>query len=144
MVHVVTTDSPDTLEYDVDEVIPGTLYDVRMRLGFRVDPKVTVYLRQIVEDLVARGHLSLTSGYPSLASRGIPGDFHFIVIHRVFSPSSNCPPATTRLMNLHRVLSHLGVSDERAYGLDTSVVTSETVPLIINTSPGRRITPAAD
>ena len=144
MVHVVTTDSPDTLEYDVDEVIPGTLYDVRMRLGFRVDPKVTVYLRQIVEDLVARGHLSLTSGYPSLASRGIPGDFHFIVIHRVFSPSSNCPPATTRLMNLHRVLSHLGVSDERAYGLDTSVVTSETVPLIINPSPGRRITPAAD
>lgn len=141
MVHIDHTDAPDTLEYSVDEVVPETLFDVRMRIGFRVEPQVTVYLRQIVEDMVAGGRFNLTSGYPSLRRRGIPGDFHFIVIHRVFSPSSNCPPSTRRLMRLHGFLLRIGLPPEKAYGLDTSIVSREVVPLVINTAPGRRIRP---
>lgn len=140
-IHIDHTDEPDTLEYTVEEIVPETLFDVRMRLGFRVEPQVTVYLRQVVEDMVAAGRFDLTSAYASLRSRGIPGDFHFIVIHRVFSPSSNCSPATSRLMNLHNFLRRIGVPPEKAYGLDTSVVSVEVVPLVINTSPGRRIKP---
>ncbi|MDE5693844.1 MAG: hypothetical protein K2I09_08010 [Duncaniella sp.] len=140
MIHIDYTDEPDTLEYEVRTVVPDTLYDVRMHLGFRISPRVTVYLRQIVEDLVAQGRFDLTSTYPSLRRRGIAGDFHFIVIHRVFSPNSSCSPSTVRLMNLHRLLSRLGLTDEVALGLDTSIVTTETVPLVINTTPMRRIT----
>lgn len=139
IIRVEYTDEPDTLEYDIDEVAPGTIYDVRLRLGFRVEPRVTVFLRQIVEDLVAGGRFDLTSTYPSLRRRGIAGDFHFIVIHRVFSPTSNCSPSTTRLMHLHDILRHIGIADEKAFGLDTSIVSTEVVPLIINTSPGLRI-----
>nr|MDE6126405.1 KUP/HAK/KT family potassium transporter [Muribaculaceae bacterium] len=142
LIHVDHTDEPDTLEYSVDEVVAGTLFDVRMRIGFRVEPQVTVYLRQVVEDLVASGGFDLTSAYPSLRRRGIAGDFHFIVIRRVFSPSSNCPLSTARLMRLHGLLRRIGVPPERAYGLDTSVVSVEVVPLVINTAPGRRISPA--
>ena len=47
-------------------------------------------------------------------------------------------------MNLHRLLSRLGLTDEEALGLDTSIVTSETVPLVINTTPMRRITAVVD
>ncbi len=39
-----------------------------MRIGFRVAPRVSVYLRQVVEDLVAAGEVDLTSSYPSLAA----------------------------------------------------------------------------
>lgn len=144
MIHIDHTDEPDTLRYVVNEVIPSTLYDVRLRLGFRVEPQVTVYLRQIVEDLVASRRFDLTSSYPSLRRRGIAGDFHFIVIHRVFSPDSSCSRSTARLMNLYDVLRHIGLADERAYGLDTSVVTTETVPLIINTTPEARILPECE
>lgn len=144
MIHIDYTDAPDTLEYEVRTVVPDTLYDVRMYLGFRISPRVTVYLRQIVEDLVAQGRFDLTSTYPSLRRRGIAGDFHFIVIHRVFSLNSSCSPSTVRLMNLHRQLSRLGLTDEEALGLDTSIVTSETVPLVINTTPMRRISAVAD
>lgn len=139
MIHIDYTDEPATLSYEVRTVVPGTLYDVRMHLGFRIAPKVSVYLRQIVEDMVAEGRFDLTSTYPSLRRRGIAGDFHYIVIHRVFSPGSSCTPSTVRLMNLHRMLSHLGISDESALGLDTSIVTTEVVPLIINTTPQERI-----
>ena len=138
-IHLEHVDCPDTLEYSVDIAVPETIYHVTMRLGFRVEPKISVYLRQIVEDLVASGDLDLTSSYPSLRREGIPGDFRFIIIHRLFSPTSNCGRGATAMMWLHQMLRHIGISDRQAMGLDTSVVTNETVPLIINTTPGRRI-----
>ena len=100
---------------------------------------MTAYLRQVVEDLVAEGRLDLRSTYPSLRSRGIAGDFRFMIIHRIFSPSSNCRRSDRRLMLVHQRLRRLGISDQKAMGLETSVVTEETVPLIINTGHGRRI-----
>lgn len=138
-VHIDHVDSPDELSYSVRVAVPETIYVVTMHIGFRVAPRISVYLRQIVEDLVASGDLDLRSGYPSLRREGIPGDFRFIILHRIFSPTSICSPATALLMRLHDILRHIGVSDTSAYGLDTSVVTAETVPLIINTLSGRRI-----
>ncbi len=138
-VHIDHVDSPDELSYSVSVAVPETIYVVTMHLGFRVAPRISVYLRQIVEDLVASGDLDLRSGYPSLRREGIPGDFRFIILHRIFSPTSICGATTALLMRLHDILRHIGVSDTSAYGLDTSVVTAETVPLIINTSSGRRI-----
>lgn len=138
-IHLEYVDNPDMLEYSADIAVPNTIYDITMRFGFRVEPKVSVYLRQIVEDLVASGELDLTSSYPSLRREGIPGDFRFIIIHRIFSPTSNCRRRDAIMMRLHQWLRHIGISDQCAMGLDTSVVTCETVPLIINTTPGRRI-----
>ncbi len=140
-VHIDYADAPDTLEYSVEIPVPETIYLVNMRIGFRVEPKVSVYLRHIVEDLVAAGRLDLRSGYPSLRKEGIAGDFRFIILHRIFSPTSSCTGRASALMRLHDILRHLGISDRMALRLDTSVVTMETVPLIINTEPGRRITP---
>ncbi len=138
-IHIENVDAPDTLEYSVSIPEPGALYFITMRLGFRVEPKVTAYLRQVVEDLVEEGRLDLRSTYPSLRGRGIAGDFRFMIIHRIFSPSSNCRRRDSRLMLLHQWLRRLSISDQKAMGLETSVVTEETVPLIINTGHGRRI-----
>lgn len=141
LIHVDYVDEPDTLEYTVDTIEPGSIFLVTMHLGFRVQPRLSVYLRDVVEDLVARGELDLTSSYPSLRRAGIPGDFRFIILHRIFSPSSNCRRRESFLLRMHAFLKRLGVSDQSALGLDTSIVTLETVPLILNTTPGRRIEP---
>lgn len=133
------TDQPETLDYSVRTLIPRTMFDVTIRLGFRVEPKVSAYLRQIVEDLVDRGELDLSSPYVSLRERGMPGDFRFIVIRREFSPSSSCTKKARRLMNIYSRLRHLGISDETFMGLETSNLTVETVPLIINNTRQRRI-----
>lgn len=141
LIHIDYVDEPDTLEYTVDIVEPGAIFLVTMHLGFRVEPRLSVYLRQVVEDLVAAGRVDLTSTYPSLRRAGIPGDFRFIILHRIFSPSSNCRRRERLLLRLHEVFKRLGISDQSALGLDTSVVTLESVPLILNTAPGRRIVP---
>ncbi len=38
-------------------------------------------------------------------------------------------------MRMHQYLRRIGITDQEAFGLDTSMVTAETVPLIINTTP---------
>ena len=138
-IHIDYVDAPDMLEYTVDTVVPRTMFIVTMHIGYRVDPKVSVYLRQIIEDMVKRDELDLVSQYPSLQKAGIPGDFRFIMLHRVFSPTSNCKRGEAALMRAHDKIKKLGISDYLALGLDTSVISTETVPLILNTTPGRRI-----
>lgn len=47
-------------------------------------------------------------------------------------------------MTLYALLRRLGISDEKALGLDTSNLTVENVPLIINNKESRRITRSGD
>lgn len=140
IVRVEFTEHPDTLEYERTILIPGTLTSFRFRIGFRIQPQLSVYFRQAVEDMVADGLIDLTSGYPSLRQHGVTGDFSFIVIHRVFSSSSQCCPSDRMLMNLHALLRRMELSAGKAFGLDTSSLSVETVPLIINTRLPKRIT----
>lgn len=140
IIHVEYLDEPDRLDYDVNIVVPQTIYFITMRIGFRVAPRVSVYLRQVVEDLVAAGEVDLTSSYPSLAAENVAGDFRFVLIHRVFSAASIISRGKARLLRMHELLRRMKISDQDAMGLDTSNVTMETVPLILNSTPSRRIT----
>lgn len=117
LIRVEYTDEPSTLDYTVDELIPGCLFSVGLKLGFRIDPKINVYLRQVINDLVKEGRVDLTSTYPSLRQEGIPGDFHFTVIHRVFSPSSNCTAYEQFVMSFYERLRRFGWPPTRPSGL---------------------------
>ena len=141
--HLEYTDAPDTLEYDCKMLVPDTLYSVRLYIGFMIEPRVSIYLRQIVEDLVAQGRLELTSSYPSLHKHGIAGDFRFILIHRIYYPEDSHNRRQNLLMTLYAIIRRIGVDEPKALGLDTSVTVVERVPLIINRrkSAERRITP---
>ena len=141
ILRVQYTDTPDTLTYTATPLADGRIWCVGLNIGFRVQPKITVSLRQIVEDLVAAGRIDLVSTYPSLRRHGIPGDFRFSIIHRIFSPSSNCAKGERTVMRLFERLRHLAVSPERAMGLDTSTTTVENVPLIIPGPSTTRIQP---
>lgn len=140
LIHIDDTDSPDTLEYDYRVLIPGVLYRIDLHLGFRINSQLSVYFRQIVEDMQRQGLVDITSTYRSLSRHGIPGNFRFVMIHHLFSPDSSCRPSAKILMRLHTLLRRMAVSKESALGLDTSNVTVENVPLIINTRPSQRIT----
>ena len=51
-VHVDTLDDPYTCEYTVEHIIPNDIIRVEFRLGFRVEPKINLMFRKVVEDLV--------------------------------------------------------------------------------------------
>lgn len=139
IIRIEHTDMPYTLDYSVDTMVRDVVFLVTVRFGFKVQPRINVFLRQIVEDLVASGDLSLTSKYPSMKRYGIAGDFRFVLIKRVFSPVSICNAYERKVLTVFEALRHVCESVEDALGLDTSVVTVETVPLVIRSGPEIRI-----
>ena len=138
LINLEFADTPDTLEYSCETLVPNTLYSVTMRIGFRIEPRVSLYLRQVVEDLVASKKVDLRSTYPSLCKNGIPGDFRFIIIHRVYYPESSDNRQQNLLMTIYALIGKIGIDEPKALGLDTSMVVVERVPLII-THPNRSI-----
>lgn len=139
ILHVDHVDDPTTLEYKFDKLIPDTLYRIDLKIGFQVQPLINVYFRQIVDELVENGEFNLTSNYPSLKKHGIPGDFRFIIIHRVYSQNQGFKGKERLIMNFYNQIRRIGVSESKAYGLDTSNVLVETVPLIVKTDSKLKI-----
>jgi len=45
-------DVPYTSEYTVTHIIPNDIIRVDFRLGFRVQPRINVLFRKVVEDMV--------------------------------------------------------------------------------------------
>lgn len=139
LIHIDDTEHPYTLEYDYRVIIPDTLYRITLHMGFRVKSQLSVYFRQIIEDLQKEKLVDITSSYSSLRRHGIAGNFRFVMLRHLFSPDSSCKPSDMIMMRLHTMLRHIAVSKETAMGLDTSNVDVENVPLIINTRPSARI-----
>lgn len=133
LLHVHITDEPHTMEYSVDKIVPGVLMRVEFRLGFKVQPRINLFFKHVLEELVAKKEIDLESGYPSLRKHHIPADFHYIIIRRIQNYDFDFPAFEQFVMDTYRWLTKMSTSDIRAYGLDTSNVIEEKVPFVIET-----------
>jgi KUP system potassium uptake protein len=144
ILHIDHVDEPQTLDYTFEKLIPNILYRVNIRIGFQVQPLINVYFRQIVDDLVKNKEFDLISNYPSLRKNNIPGDFRFIIIHRVYDQTQGFKLKDRLTMNIYNLIRHLGIPETAAYGLDTSNVNVESVPLVISTNYKKKIKRSTD
>jgi KUP system potassium uptake protein len=131
LLHVDILDDPHVLEYKITHLMPGMLIKVDFKMGFKVQPRINLFFRQVVDEMAKTGEIDLVSHYDSLRSFGIPGDFRFVVIDRIQNYDFDFPPREQFIMDLYAVFKRFGISDVRALGLDTSNVTEEMVPLYI-------------
>ena len=140
LVHVDVMDEPYTREYKVDFLIPGKLIRIDFKLGFRVEQRINLLFRHVVEELVRKGEVDITSRYDSLNSHAIVGDFRFVVLEKVLSRSNNLRFIERLVMAYYFILKKLSLSEERGFGLDLSFVTVEQVPLIVSTTQDIELT----
>lgn len=130
-VHVDTMDDPYTCEYKVEHIIPNDIIRIDFRLGFRMEPRLNLMFRKVVEDLVANKEVNIMSRYESLASSQIVGDFQFIVMEKYLSQDNELPFFERVVMKLHFWLKEHSLSEEKGFGLDVANVTIEKFPLIV-------------
>ncbi len=130
-IHVDTMDDPYTSEYHVEHVIPNDIIRVEFRLGFRVQPRINLMFRKVIEDLVANKEVNITSRYESLEKNNVVGDFQYIVMEKYLSTDNDLPFYEKVIMKLYFLLKSIGLSEEKGFGLDTSYVTVEKFPLIV-------------
>ena len=132
LVHVDVTDEPHTLEYKVNFLVPGKLIRIDFRLGFRIEQRINILFRMVVEELVKKGEVDITSRYESLNKHQILGDFRFVVLEKIMSKSNKLSFKERLIMDYYFLLKHLSLSEERGFGLDLSFVTVEKVPLVVS------------
>ena len=137
-VHVDVVDEPYRMEYKVSEYIHDDVIRIDFRLGFRVEPKINLMFRKVVEDMVKNKEVDITSRYASLNKNNIIGDFRFIVIEKFISYENELPFYEKWILEIHALLKRMSLSEAKAFGLDTSNVTTEAVPLII--TPPKEVT----
>lgn len=132
LVHVDVMDEPYISEYKVDFLVPGKLIRIDFKLGFRVEQRINVLFRKVVEDLVKNGEVDITSKYTTLNKYKIVGDFRFVVLEKILSRSQNLSFIEQFIMEYYVILKGLSLSEERGFGLDLSFVTVEPVPLLLS------------
>jgi KUP system potassium uptake protein len=130
-VHVDTLDDPYTAEYKVTHIIPNDIIRVDFRLGFRVEPRIDLLFRKVVEDLVINHEVNVTSRYESLGKNNIVGDFQFIVMEKYLSQDNELSFWEKIIMKFHFLLKGISLSEEKGFGLDPGKVVTEKFPLIV-------------
>jgi KUP system potassium uptake protein len=101
-----------------------------------VEQRINLFFRKVVEDLVKNHEVDFTSRYTSLKSRNVVGDFRFIVLEKHLSHDNDLPADEQLVMDAYFWLNTVSLSESSAFGLDTSSVTIEKVPLVISPAEG--------
>ena len=131
-VHVDTLDDPYTSQYSVKHIIPNDIIRIDFKLGFRVQPRLNLLFRKVVEELVANQEVNITSRYESLERSNVVGDFSFVVMEKYLSQDNELPLWERIIMKVNFWLKDISLSEERGFGLDTSNVVVEKFPLIVS------------
>ena len=130
-VHVDTMDDPYTCEYEVQTIIPNEVIRIDFKLGFRMEPRIQLMLRKVVEEMVNNREVNIVSRYESLQRNNIMGDFEFIVMEKFLSQDNELPFVEQMVMKVYFMLKEISLSEERGFGLDPSNVVVEKYPLVV-------------
>jgi len=130
-VHVERTDEPYTMEYTVEELKKDKVIRVEFRLGFRVQPRINLMMRKVVQEMVAKDRLDIRSPYPSLSKHNLAADFIFVILETFLSTDNEFKGTDGFILNSYFFLKHLSLADDKSFGLDTSETKIEKIPMVV-------------
>ena len=133
-VNVIVTDEPYTAEYTVNTFGTDYMVKVQLKLGFRVNQKLNVFLRQIVCELINNGDIKVQNRkYTTLPNRNV-GDFRFILINECLSSESKLKSWNSMIIKAKLFIKKFTVSPAKWFGLESSEIEVENVPLILGST----------
>ena len=128
--HINRTNEPFTQNYEVIELLDDKVIKIVLNIGFRVQPKVELYFKKIVQDLVNKKELNLHIRPDGSTKYNSEPDFKFIIIEKFISVENDFDIKEGLLLHSYYWLKGLSLSDEKAFGLDKSDVAIENVPIV--------------
>ncbi|MCX7764018.1 MAG: KUP/HAK/KT family potassium transporter [Bacteroidia bacterium] len=128
-IHVAVSEAPYEATYQLHTYVPGKIYRVVFHLGFKLQPRVGLLLRQVVSELAKRKEIDLLSPHPKLRAHEIQGDFRFLFVRRIINWDGRFSARERFALQLYQLLDKLSLPVESAYGIDVAALTQERVPL---------------
>ncbi len=130
-VHVDITNEPYGITYGVDTIIPRRCFFVKLSFGFKVEHKVNLMFKKIVEEMVASGEVDELSHYPSLRKYNMPADFKFIILNTRVAIDDALTPFEQFVVKFYRMIKSISLSTPEDFGLELTNVEEEMVPIRI-------------
>jgi KUP system potassium uptake protein len=131
-VHVNVLDEPYAMNYHVDTIVKDDLYFIEFNLGFRVEPRIDYYFRQVANELVKSGEVDVSTRHEQHYQDSKIGDYRFLVMESFLSYENDLPFWKNILMKSYFNLKYLGVKESINFGLDPSNVTIEKYPVVVS------------
>ena len=131
-IHINVVDEPYKMTYKTEVIAKEDIVWITFNLGFRVEPRINLLFRKVVEEMVKNKEVNINSRYCSLDKHKITGDFRFVVIQRFLSFENELSLSNNFILKAYFFLKKISLPDEKEYGLDYSNVTIEKSPLILN------------
>ena len=122
---------PFGMKYTLETLVPDVAYKINFQLGFRIQPRINLLFRRVLEDMGAQGEIDITSRYATLQKHKLPGDFRFVVLDKILSYDNQLSFFERFVLKGYFFFNKLAITDQQAFGLDTSDVVVENVPLTI-------------
>jgi KUP system potassium uptake protein len=123
----------------VTQIIPGILIRIDFHIGFKVEPKINLYFKEAIEDMVKSGEIQLDSSYDSLKKHDFEGDFKFILIDRIMSRDFTLSNWENFILTLNSLVRKFSINDIRTLNLDSTNTIIEQVPITIDQPVASRI-----
>lgn len=131
-VHVNVLNEPYRRDYRVTELIKDDLFRIDFNLGFREPTKINLMFKEVLREMVKRGEVDITSRYESLNKNNIIGDFKFVLSEKFLSNDSDMRWDEKIILNIYFAIKKLALSEEKAFGLDSSSVKIEKFPMVLH------------
>ncbi len=130
-ISVNSTDIPYQAEYEVETFGTDYLYRINLNLGYKVKQRINIFLRQIVQDLRATGELPPQTKKHSIYGPSEIGSFKFCMIRKMLPLQGDMAPLDSILIKTKYLVRRFAGSPDRWFGLQTSNVIIEYVPLFL-------------
>ena len=129
-VSVNVLNDPKAMTYELETYGTDCIFRIRLNLGFKCPTRINVYLRQIVQDMQKRGELPDQNKKYSIYGQSNVGTFKFCIIHKSVTPKTELSSTDEFILNTKYSIRKMAGSKVKWYGLDTSSLILENVPLI--------------
>ncbi len=140
-VNVKVTDEPYTKEYSLETIVPNEAYVINFKLGFIIDQRVNEFLSQIIQDLVQNKEIRITPRkyWMNYENRVTVGDFKFVMLEEILPNHTNLSKWDNFIISIKLLIKHFTISQAKWYGIDTSIVSVEKVPVIVGSYSNEKL-----
>jgi KUP system potassium uptake protein len=130
-VSVEVTDEPYTMQYKVNTIAKDDVYKINFKLGFRVEQRMNLFVRKVIEDLIESDEANVLSRYHTSRSDVLTGDIKFVIINEFLSNENELPVWEQLVMNAYLNLKKITASPKSWFGLDSDSVEEEYAPIVL-------------
>ena len=136
ILHVDVKDEPYRTEYHMEELIPGLMYRIDFRLGFRVAPRINLFFKKALEGMAANNEIKVPDSYSTIYKHTPIGKVKFVIIEKALSFDNELPFVEKLILDFYFLLKKISLHEGREFGLDAANVEIEKEPLIVNPVQG--------